>query len=287
MFQHTLILYITRMKKVLGIFRAARYSPGMVEHDRAILHAVALHLKTAGYTVTLMCEEDFTSDTPIPDIVLHMARSPRMLDILQGWQEAGCRVINPTEGVRNVERASLAALCAAHHIPTPKTWTIPTSEPVINGITFPCWVKRTGDCAQEPNDVCRVSDTEAYIQCLAQFHTRGIDNVVVMEHKEGVCMKFYAVRGTDFFYCLPGYDKWSGVSLLSSSATRNTEYAETIKHSIVHQIEKIEYLPIIYGGDAIIDSDGTAYLIDLNDWPSFSSCREEAADAISRLVIGG
>jgi hypothetical protein len=283
--------------KVLGIFRAAYYSPGMVERDEAILRAVMARLATAGHTITLVHEEELTADIPMPDMALHMARSFQALQILEDWQNAGCRVINSVESVRGVERATLARWCAMRGISTPKTWIVSTAIPDIRvwettegeceTITFPCWVKRTGDCAQEPNDVCRVSDTEAYIQYLAQFHARGIDNVVVMEHKEGVCMKFYAVRGTDFFYCLPGYDKWSGVSLPSSSATRNTEYAETIKRSIVHQIEKIEYLPIIYGGDAIIDSDGTAYLIDLNDWPSFSSCREEAADAISRLVIGG
>ena len=42
-------------------------------------------------------------------------------------------------------------------------------------------------------------------------------------------------------------------------------------------------LSVLYGGDAII-TDDIAYLIDLNDWPSFSSCREAAADAIALLV---
>ena len=107
-----------------------------------------------------------------------------------------------------------------------------------------------------------------------------------MEHKEGPCIKFYAVRGTGFFHCLPGYDKWSGVVLPTSNTEKNTEDAEVIKRSIIRQIEKTDHLPIIYGGDAIIN-DGTAYLIDLNDWPSFSACREEAAEAISHLVMGG
>ena len=38
------------------------------------------------------------------------------------------------------------------------------------------------------------------------------------------------------------------------------------------------------GGDLIIGHDGVARLIDLNDWPSFSACRSEAADAIAKLV---
>ena len=184
------------MTSVLGIFRAACYSPGMVERDEAILRAVAERLQRVGYAVRLVREEDFTTDIPIPDIVLHMARSPRVLDILQSWQEAGCRVINSVEGVRGVERAALAEMCAAQGIPTPKTWIVGTANSKLltarttDGedvpISFPCWVKRTGSCAQAPDDVSRVDDAEGYVQCLSRFHARHIDRVVVMEHLEGV-----------------------------------------------------------------------------------------------------
>ena len=40
----------------------------------------------------------------------------------------------------------------------------------------------------------------------------------------------------------------------------------------------------VYGGDCIVSSDGTFCLIDFNDWPSFSRCREEAAEAIASLI---
>ena len=38
---------------------------------------------------------------------------------------------------------------------------------------------------------------------------------------------------------------------------------------------------IIYGGDAVVRRDGSFCMIDFNDWPSFSRCREEAALAIA------
>ena len=44
------------MKNVLGIFRAACYSPGMVERDEAILRTVARHLEGEGYEVSLIHE---------------------------------------------------------------------------------------------------------------------------------------------------------------------------------------------------------------------------------------
>lgn len=288
------------MKTVLGIFRAACYSPGMVERDEAILRAVADRLERAGYAVTLVHEEDFTAGVPMPDVVLHMARSPRVLDILQQWQEVGCRVINSVEGVRSVERAALAELCAAQGIPTPRTWIVDTAqeellptrttEGEITPITFPCWVKRTGSCAQEPGDVCRVNDAEEYLQSLSRFCARDIDKAVVMEHVEGPNFKFYAVPSSGFFYCLPasslGYDKFSGASYdMLDDARAEDRGDHNFQLSIVNRQSSIVNCQLsAFGGDFIVGPDGVARLIDLNDWPSFSACREEAAGAIARLV---
>lgn len=292
------------MKSVLCIFRAACFSPGMVERDEAILRAVASRLQSAGYAVSFIHEEELTAETPMPDITLHMVRSPYALSILTQWKDAGCRVLNPVEGVRNVEREALARLCAEQRIPTPKTWIVDTTNPntstvittegLHEAITFPCWVKRTGGCAQQPNDVCFASDINAYEQSIARFHARGIDKAVVMEHLDGACIKFYVIQDTGFLHFLPaeklGYDKF------------NANCSAYEKHEEEHNKgEKAYQLPTaklcqsldeakdlfklkIYGGDAIIGPDGIARLIDLNDWPSFSACREKAADAIAQLV---
>ena len=40
----------------------------------------------------------------------------------------------------------------------------------------------------------------------------------------------------------------------------------------------------VYGGDCIVRADGSVCIIDFNDWPSFSRCRDEAAEAIAGLV---
>lgn len=279
------------METVLGIFRAACFSPGMVGRDEAILCAVAERLEAAGYVVSLMHEEDFSSDIPMPDIVLHMVRSPQALEILAHWQDAGCRVLNCVEGVRGVEREALALRCAELGIPTPMTWIVDTADIHFGEVTFPCWVKRTGTCAQEPDDVCFAPDAEAYCDCITRFHARGIYKVVVMEHLEGTVIKFYGVQGTDFFYAIPaeklGYNKWGEVGDDRSLPQTPFRSEESFPLSdIFIQLGKgRREFPTIYGGDAIIGADGIARLIDLNDWPSFSVCREAAADAIVGLVI--
>lgn len=271
----------------------------MVERDEAILHAVVEQLKNMHYIVDTIHEEQFTPDIPIPDIVLHMTRSTRAMEILEHWETIGCRVLNSTRSIHGVEREALAMQCAKWGIPTPTTWVIPTTSPVawvaettektLGPIPFPCWMKRTGTCAQQPDDVCFVPDAETYHHSLARFRAREIYKVVVMEHLEGTAIKFYGVQGTDFFYSLPacqlGYDKWTDRSVGTRVPSPVPEtYAKTLSH-IRELIEQDSRgIPVVYGGDAIIGHDGIARLIDLNDWPSFSVCREKAANAIVQLV---
>ena len=271
----------------------------MVERDEAILHAVVEQLKNMHYIVDTIHEEQFTPDIPIPDIVLHMTRSTRAMEILEHWETIGCRVLNSTRSIHGVEREALAMQCAKWGRPTPTTWVIPTTSPVawvaettektLGPIPFPCWMKRTGTCAQQPDDVCFVPDAETYHHSLARFRARDIYKVVVMEHLEGTAIKFYGVQGTNFFYSLPacqlGYDKWTDRSVGTRVPSPVPEtYAKTLSH-IRELIEQDSRgIPVVYGGDAIIGHDGIARLIDLNDWPSFSVCREKAANAIVQLV---
>ena len=41
----------------------------------------------------------------------------------------------------------------------------------------------------------------------------------------------------------------------------------------------------VYGGDCVVSEDGTIGLIDFNDWPSFSRCREAASKAIASRIL--
>jgi len=41
----------------------------------------------------------------------------------------------------------------------------------------------------------------------------------------------------------------------------------------------------VYGGDIVIDEDGEFWFIDFNDFPSFSSCRARAAEAIAQRIL--
>ena len=60
----------------------------------------------------------------------------------------------------------------------------------------------------------------------------------------------------------------------------DTEYLKTIcqKASEVVDVR-------IYGGDCIVDADGSIRIIDFNDWPSFAPCRKEAAPYMAKCVM--
>ena len=84
---------------------------------------------------------------------------------------------------------------------------------------------------------------------------------VVTAHVRGENIKFYGV-GQRFFHP-------DGYSLLCQEALKlaNLTGAE------------------VWGGDAIVRPDGSVAIVDFNDWPSFSTCLNKAADAIVRHVL--
>ena len=95
------------------------------------------------------------------------------------------------------------------------------------------------------------------------------------------------MEGTGFFqwrYASKGHSKF-GLEKINGpeagykfDAGQVQEYAEKLARALE--------VPI-YGGDAVIDEEGNIWLIDFNDFPSFSSCRERAAKAIAERVVRG
>ena len=41
----------------------------------------------------------------------------------------------------------------------------------------------------------------------------------------------------------------------------------------------------VYGGDAVVAEDGSISIIDINDWPSFATIRDEASEQIAKLIF--
>ena len=68
-----------------------------------------------------------------------------------------------------------------------------------------------------------------------------------------------------------------------NGAARHYPFDAEALHKEVAMVAR--YMNIqVYGGDAIVREDGSFCIIDFNDWPSFSRCANEAAEAIAKII---
>ena len=280
--------------KVLMIQRARQFSPNSVEKDRAILETVAERLRCKGHQVEIVSEEDTRAlgsaaccrrdarTSPLCEVheakggcplcVLSMGRMPEILQWLKTLH--GVTIINSPEGVENCTRCRLQTIM--ERIGTP----IPPQEG-SDGY----WLKRGDAAAQSERDVVFVQDREALRQAKADMEQRGIRKYTVSAHVKGDLVKFYGVCGTGFFrYYYPTDD---GQTKFDDEQRNGPAHHYSFDACALQgEAERLaEAVGVeVYGGDAIVRADGSFCFIDFNDWPSFSRCREEAAEAISQLI---
>ena len=259
--------------KILMIRRAEQFSPHAVENDRAILEAVALRLSALGHTVTKVDEASLASSLAAdkPDFIFSMARLPASLHLLQA---SGIKVVNAPQGVSQCARRQVQAFMASLGIPYP-------TDSGPHGY----WLKRADAAAQTADDVVYARDLQTLASAKAAMQARGIRDYLVSPHVEGDLVKFYGVSATGFFrYYYPTDDGLSkfGLEQLNGQA-HHYPFVVTDLQTKSEALAAAVGLQI-YGGDMIVTNDGSWYMIDFNDWPSFSRCREEAAEAIARLI---
>lgn len=277
---------------VIGIARARRFSPNCIEKDRAILDAVVGRFGGTVIEEDLLEKTDCHPNIDNPDyignlashdshtsaqhIVLSMARGSLALTLLSGMEDKGVLVINSPWGVMNGRRSRLERLLREWHLPVPP-------EEGYNGY----WLKRGDGAAQTQGDVVFCDDRARLLEAIGHFHDRGIDDYIIQAHVPGDLVKFYGVEPTGFFrYYYPGDDgDWKFDDERHNGRPRHFFFQQERLQAVAEYISRIVCLPV-YGGDAVVTAEGNFCIIDFNDWPSFSRCRDEAAQAIIQFVIG-
>ena len=178
--------------KLIAVRRDDRFSPNSVEKDRLILEAacnnVCRHFEQQGEPCALrwVDEAELTTNDDA-DLYLSMARLPEALNILEGFEQQGCRVINSPRGVRNCQRSVLEKLMRENNLSTPLAYGEGQEE------QSPCWLKRGDAAAQSKDDVVFCNDGEALKKAISGFEARGISDYVISRHVEGDVVKFYGV----------------------------------------------------------------------------------------------
>lgn len=267
--------------KTLLIQRAACYSPNSEEKDLAILQEVGSFLENA----TIISEDDFVNrfstynqsvSSESVDLVnvnsqiISMARSTKALECFKQLEQNGIQVINPSDGVWACQRSNIDKVMRENHLPLPP-------DKGDDGY----WVKRADTAAQSKEDVCFCHDWSEVEKIKSTFMQRGITDVVTQAHVKGDVVKFYGVEGTGFFrYYYSGDD--TETKFGDEERNGKPQYYPFSSSDLQTDAEKLACLlqTPIYGGDAIVREDGSYVIIDFNDFPSFSRCREEAAKAI-------
>jgi hypothetical protein len=131
-------------------------------------------------------------------------------------------------------------------------------------------VKRGDVHAMTSADVLFAPTLEAVRTGLADFAARGISRAALQDHVAGTVVKFYGIVDGRFFRC------YTDAATVPAPIPRLWEAAHA--GAVALGLD-------VFGGDLVVGDDGRPVLVDVNDWPSFARCRDEAAGAIADYVI--
>lgn len=257
---------------ILAVYRAERFSPNSVDRDRAIMDEVRSKI---GRCPAVREEELAASQREVDaaDIILTMARGREAIGVLSR-AERHAVVVNSASAIAKCSRSAIDRLMRDNNIP---------AAPLYSSGAW--WIKRGDQAAQDKSDVRFAADGIEKKRILQEFRMRGITDIVSTAHVEGDLLKFYGVAGTDFF-CTTypaenGFSKFGDESV--NGGVSHYRYRLQSLRQSADTLSRLTGISV-YGGDCIVRRDGTFAIIDFNDWPSFSTCRGEAAAAIVELI---
>jgi hypothetical protein len=265
----------------LGIYREKRFSPGAhAAGDAEILELTQAALARLGYQTRLIVPERLPTMAPSAPVVFSMCQSLEALAVLQAWEAQGILVLNTPAAVRACYRLALVTALSQTTLPFPCSVVVSLDEMKPTAALWPAWpesttgwwVKRGDVHAMQSDDVLFVRHTADLPAQLIRLRQRGIGHAVVQEHIAGQEWKFYAVRGHGVLHAFAPHD----------AHCASIDYARL--SMLARQASDVLGLDI-YGGDCLMTSDGTLYLIDINDWPSFRGCRPVAASHIAQHIL--
>ena len=266
---------------VATIARDSIDSPNMESNDAMILDCVSRELTAMGAEVIRI-----SSPEEIPDgcdAVCHMSRNSETLKGLAKAEGVGIKVINGTKAVKNCSRLNFIRLLEENGIPQP-SYAVIESSGDLEGLPFPAWIKRGDGWSSHKDDVRFTTNSEEAAAAITEMKSRGIGCRIYTGHCDGDIIKFYGV-GREYFHCsYPDPEKSKfGLEKINGTPKHYPFDMEMLKKTACRAAEAVGLQ--IYGGDCIITPGGEIYIIDINDFPSFSAVREEAAKEIAKKTI--
>lgn len=276
--------------KIAGVMRAGAYSPNHIGNDAAIFNAAADQLRKRGCEVTVYSEEQFRNSEITEEVVLNMCREQESIRKLISLEERGRLVINSGYGIENCTRERMTRILLGNGIPYPESLIVNTNEDVRGELEHAgfgaCWIKRGDFHAMHKEDVSYCRHIQEAQEVLHEYFYRGIGRAVINRHLVGDLIKFYGVSGQPFFHWFYPFDEGHskyGYEAVNGKSQGFDFDLNGLKAMCQRASEIMDVR--IYGGDCIVDADGTVRIIDFNDWPSFAPCRAEGSVAIAKCVL--
>ncbi|CAG4994034.1 hypothetical protein DYBT9275_01296 [Dyadobacter sp. CECT 9275] len=277
---------------ILGIHRNKKFSPNHIGNDDAIFSLTMKALENLGAKVGICSEDDFLSREHIGEqYIFTMARQKDAVKKLQTLEYNGVVVVNSGNGIENCYRTNMTNGLVDNGIPYPKSFVVPTTytgDDVFDqlpGKGF--WIKRGDFHAIHKEDVTFAYSKKEAKEIIKEYALRDIPDAVISEHLVGDLVKFYGVYDTDFFFWFYPYDnnhhKYAAYESINGKSMYHAFDENQLKQVAAASAEVLGI--DIYGGDAIVGEDGSFHIIDLNDWPSFAPCRDEAAGYIAERIF--
>jgi hypothetical protein len=264
---------------LIGVPREPTYSPGrFFEADRAILQETARACEAAGARVRILPADAPREAFAGGRLVFTMCQGPESLETMRWLAASGVTVVHEPSAILSCHRTRMLPLLARAGLPRSEAHQVACADPAPEALAWveKCgetgvWVKRGDVHATRPEDVVHLRGQAAVRDALARHAARGVARAVLEAHVPGRTVKFYGVRGTRFFrsYAEDGAD-------LGPVPPAWRQLAERAAAALGLAI---------YGGDLVVGDEEAMVLVDVNDWPSFSRCRAEAAEAIAEHLF--
>lgn len=284
-------------RKVLFVTRATEFSPNSVQSDRHILELTLARCreKSGNIEFSMVAEEDFPNvDLSDFSVIVGMQRRYVTLTRLAASRK---KVLNSAEAVLNtaVSRLKTLMLLRQAGVSVPDFWTYNSAqeplqrESLLRGL-LPGWVKTIGLDGSHKDDVCYVETPLEVETTVSNMALSQISDIIVMRHMQGDLLKVYAVADgssalqfVHWFYPQEhGYTKFGAET--HNDALSHLAFDESKLRDLVVSVSKALRIQFL-GIDLIVGKTGEMTVIDVNDWPSYSVCQNEAAEAIARTIL--
>lgn len=258
---------------MLGVFRERLFSPGRVKQDAAILCLTAERIRRKGFLVQLLQPREII-EAASPAFAFAMCEGTRYLRVLERWEALGCPVFNHPGATRTCHRWRMLPLMAG--VDVPRFLLIETSRELREPFDYKkgVWIKRWDTQSTSEADVRIFHSRSSLKNAIAELRSLGIKHAILQEHIPGDLIKFYGILGTG----------WSHTLRIPQEEAKRYPFSPEEIHKTGEKAARALGLHI-YGADLMVNEE-KHYLIDMNGWPSFAACREEAAEQIASFLVG-